>query len=37
MVSSYILAFLCAFVAEVITVAVIGTSKIVADATKSKR
>jgi uncharacterized integral membrane protein len=34
MVSSYILAFLGAFVVEAIIVAVIGTSRIVADATE---
>jgi hypothetical protein len=34
MVSSYILAFVCAFVVEAITVAVVGTSRIVADATE---
>jgi hypothetical protein len=34
MVSSYILAFLCAFVVEAITVAVIGTPRIDADATE---
>jgi hypothetical protein len=34
MISSYILAFLCAFVVEAITIAVIGTSRIIADATE---
>jgi hypothetical protein len=34
MVSSYILGFLCAFIVEAITVAIIGTPRIVADATE---